>query len=592
MSEVVQGIAASPGIAIGSAHVVRWSRLEVPHATVPADRVDAEVERFHRARREAQRRTHELRDRVEARLGSVQAKIFDPQLLMLEDPDLIDGTLTYIRESSLTAERAFHLRVLEFRSQWLDVTHARVLDRIADLVDVQTRVLAALTDEPRPGLAEGLPEEPVVLVTHDLTPSRLIELDRTRVLGLATDGGTRTAHAAILARSLGIPAAVGLGDISRRLDSGRQVVLDGHRGRLVVEPSEAEKHWFRDQDVRVRATERSFERTAGLEPVTSDGTRIELLANLELPSDADTASAVGADGVGLFRTEFLVIGQSSVPDEEEQYAAFRKVAEIMDPRPVVIRTYDLGGDKFPMFLPPLSEENPFLGFRGVRIYREVPELFRNQVRAILRAAAHGNVRMMLPMVNSVDEVEEVHGVIEEVRATLEEEGIEHAAIELGAMLETPAAIAIAEMLADHLDFLCLGINDLTQYVLAVDRSNARLARYYDQYHPALLRVIRDALETAGRAGVPLSLCGEAASDALGVYLLVGLGLRRLSAEPSAIPELKTLIRAISLEEAARTAGSVFDLETGLEIRNALLEAVSGIVDFSELGATASLSRPD
>ncbi|UCC74454.1 MAG: phosphoenolpyruvate--protein phosphotransferase [Gemmatimonadota bacterium] len=589
MAETVQGIPASPGIVIGPAFVARWPRLEVPHATVAPDQVEAEVTRFHAARESAKRRTVELRGQVESRLGSVQAKIFDPQLMMLEDPDLVEGTLTYICDSFLTAERAFSLRVLEFRSRWLDATHARVMDRVADLNDVQLRVLATLIDIPGPDITKR-DDDAVILVAHELTPSRMVDLDRSRVLGVATDAGTRTSHAAILARSLGIPCVVGLTDLSRRVENGVELILDGARGKVVIAPTESEKGWFQDRDERARRTKKELESTVGEEPTTRDGVRIGLYANLELPADARAAAAVGADGVGLFRTEFLVVGKMSVPDEEEQYEAFRGVVDTMAPRPVTIRTFDLGGDKFPMFLPPIAEENPFLGWRGIRIYEMMPELFHNQARAVLRAAAHGPVRLLVPMVNTVEECRAIRAVIEEARRELERDGIDHGDCPLGVMLETPASVAIAAILARHVDFFSLGTNDLIQYMLAVDRGNAQLSQFFDLYHPALLRYIGDAVSAARALDKPLCVCGEAASDPLGALLLLGLGVRNLSCAPSAILGQKKLIRVIELEHVERVVAGLLDVETGREIRERILERLGEALDSTALNEDTGLSR--
>ncbi len=588
MGETVLGIPASPGIAIGPAYVVRSQKLDVPHATVTTDQIEIEISRFREACDLAIRRTSELRDTVEQRLGSVQAKIFDPQVLMLQDPDLIEATVTYIQDSFLTAERAFSLRVLEFRSQWLDATHARVMDRVADLNDVQLRVLVELMDVPGIGVTPAADSEPVVLVAHELTPSHMIELDPARVLGVATDAGTRTAHASILARSLGIPAVVGLGDLSRRVDAGSEVILDGHRGHVVLRPDAAEKDWFRDRDVRVKKTERDLTQIVGLEPVTQDGTRIGLYANLDLPSDAARAREVNADGVGLFRTEFLVVGKTTVPDEEEQYEAYRSVIDAMAPRPVTIRTFDLGGDKFPMFLPPINEENPFLGWRGLRVYELMPELFRNQARAVLRAAAHGPVRLLVPMVNSIDDVLRVRGVVDDVKRELEEQGVEHSDPMFGLMLETPAAVAIVEILARHADFFSLGTNDLIQYMLAVDRGNAQLSQFFDLYHPALLRYIRLSVEAAEQTGRPLCVCGEAASDTLGATLLLGLGVRSLSCAPSRVLGQKRLIRSLDLERISNVVGELLKAETGAVVRQALREALADQVDPATLNGDVSL----
>jgi phosphotransferase system enzyme I (PtsI) len=587
----VQGIPAAPGIVIGPAFVVRWPRLEVPHATVAPDEVEAEMARFQAARLAARDLTAQLRDGVESRLGSVQAKIFDPQLMMLEDPDLIEGTLTYISDSFLTAERAFSLRVLEFRSGWLDATHARVMDRVADLLDVQMRVLAALVDIPVPEIADS-EGQPVILVAHELTPSRMVDLDRNRVAGVATDAGTRTSHAAILARSLGLPCVVGLGDLSRRVENGVEMILDGRRGSVVIAPSDSEKRWFQDRDARAKQTERQLEGIVGEEPTTRDGQRIGLYANLELPADAHAAAAVNADGVGLFRTEFLVVGKTAVPPEEEQYQAFKEVVDAMAPRLVTIRTFDLGGDKFPMFLPPITEENPFLGWRGIRIYEMMPEMLRYQVRAALRVAAHGPVQLLVPMVNTVDEVRAMRAVIDEARGELERDAIDHGECPLGVMLETPASVAIAAVLGRYIDFFSLGTNDLIQYMLAVDRGNAQLSRFFDLYHPALLRYIRDAVTAADAAGVPLCVCGEAASDSLGALLLLGLGVRSLSCAPSAILGQKKLIRSIDLAQVERIVGDLMNAETGGEIRERMMAALGDVVDFSAVSGENNLSHPD
>lgn len=592
MGEIAQGIPAAPGIVIGPACVVRWHPLNVGHATVGPDRVDSEVARFHRARESAIERIAQLRKRVEGRLGSVQAKIFDPQILMLEDPDLIQGTVTYICESYLTAERAFSLRVLEFRSQWLDATHARVMDRVADLTDVQERVLAALLGGPDQDDFCAECQGPVVLVARELTPSHVVELDKDRVLAIATDAGTRTAHASILARSLAIPAVVGLGNLSQRIENGVELIVDGKRGKVVIAPSEAQKHVFHHREVKAKVLAEDLRHLADLEAKTKDGTRIGVFANLELPSDAKSAAALNVDGVGLFRTEFLVVGKAVAPDEDEQYEAFRSVVDVMAPRPVTIRTFDLGGDKFPLFLPPITEENPFLGWRGMRVYELIPELFHSQVRAILRAAAHGPVRLLVPMVNTVDEVRGIRTVVERATRELAEEGTQHGSVMLGVMLETPASIAIAEVLARHVDFFSLGTNDLIQYMLAVDRGNAQLTKFFDLYHPALLRFIRSAVEAAERSGRPLCVCGEAASDPLAAALLVGLGVRSLSCAPGAILEQKQLIRSLDLREIAQTAETLLSAETGLEIRERLLAKLAGLVDLPGLEDNNSLSQSD
>ncbi|MGH7544689.1 MAG: phosphoenolpyruvate--protein phosphotransferase [Gemmatimonadota bacterium] len=581
MSAILEGIPAAPGVAIGPAYAFRLKEPSVPHVTIPPDLVEVEIERFRGALGWAKARIAELRAQTERRLGSIEAKIFDPQLAMLDDPLLVDGTLAYIRDSYLTAARAFNLRVLEIRSQWLDSTHAMLVDRIADLTDTQLLVLSRILDLPDPDLLRNPPDHPVVVVAHELTPSITVRLDRRVVLGFVTAGGARTSHASILARALGIPAVVGVGDGIERIPPGEEVIVDGGRGRVVLQPGVAERRKYEERERRIRAWEAELRDLAHVEPVSEDGTRIELLANIDLPSEAVAAAAAGADGIGLLRTEFLVVGKSSIPEEDEQYEAFRAVAQTMGARPVTVRTYDLGGDKFPLFLEMPREENPFLGWRAIRVTLDMPELFRKQLRAILRASAYGRIQICLPMVNSVDEVLATRRLLDESKIELHREGkVFDDACALGVMIETPAAAATAELLARHVDFFSIGTNDLIQYALAVDRGNARLARYYDPYHPGVLRLIRQTIEVADAAAIPVTVCGEMASDVLSAYLLLGLGLRSLSVNPNALTEIKKLVRSVRVADAEAAARRAVAAESGDAARAIVVDALGKAVDLS------------
>lgn len=581
MSIVLEGIPAAPGIAIGPAYAFRLKEPSVPHVTIPPDLVEAEIEKFRAAREWGKARILELRAQTESRLGPIEAKIFDPQLAMLDDPLLVGGTIEYIRDSYLTAARAFNLRVLEIRSQWLDSTHAMLLDRIADLTDTQLLVLSRILDLPDPDLLRNPPDHPVVLVAHELTPSVTVRLDRRVVVGFVTGGGTRTSHASILARALGIPAVVGVGGKVGRIQPGEDLIVDGHRGRVILQPGAADRQWYEDRERRIRAWEAELRDLAHVEPLTEDGTRIELLANIDLPSEAALAAAAGADGIGLLRTEFFVVGKSSIPEEEEQYEAFRAVTQAIGARPVTVRTYDLGGDKFPLFLEIPREDNPFLGWRAIRVTLDMPELFRKQLRAILRASAYGRLQICLPMVNSVDEVLATRRILEESKIELHREGkVFDDSCALGIMIETPAAVVTAEILARHVDFFSIGTNDLIQYALAVDRGNARLARYYDPYHPGVIRLVRQTIEVADRAAIPVSVCGEMASDVLGAFLLLGLGLRSLSVNPNALTEIKKLVRSVRIEDAEAAARRAAEAETGQDARTLLVHALGKAVDLS------------
>ncbi|CAN5502695.1 phosphoenolpyruvate-protein phosphotransferase PtsI [soil metagenome] len=582
MSSTYDGIAASPGIVIGPARVLRWETPQVSHGgSIEPDQIETEIARFLDACGKARERTRELQQRTLERMGAVEAQIFEPQLLMLEDPELVGGTITYIRENHLSAERAFEWRVLEWEARWSHTAHPMVLDKLNDLADIQGRVLRCLLDLPDPDVRTFSGGERVILVVRDLTPSVTVQLDRSRVLGIAMDAGTRTSHSAILARALGIPAVVSLGRLSEEVRTGDELILDGRTGRVIVSPGEAERQAYRERDFQIREWEQELLLLAHLDAVTRDGTRVALRANIDLPSEAATARAHGAEGIGLFRTEFLVVGRNSVPGEEEQFVAYRQVGEVFPDAPVIIRTYDLGGDKFPAFLHMQPEENPFLGWRAIRVCLDEPVLFRAQIRALLRAMAGADIRIMLPLVNEIAEIEATRELIDQSADELEQEGIPAPRrYSLGAMVETPGAAIIAAELAQHVDFLSIGTNDLVQYTLAVDRGNSRLARLYNPFHPAVVRLLYQVVEAGREAGVEVSVCGELAGNPLGAFMLIGMGIDSLSVGPSSLAEIKKLIRACSRSDAERAVQEALHARRPGEIIEALTAHLSGVLDLS------------
>ena len=387
-SLIRDGIAASPGIVIGPAYVLNWEPPRAPHVTVPADRIDEEIERFAEAREFAKSRIRSIQQDTAERLGRVEAQIFEPQILMLDDIDLVNGTVSYIRDNHLSAARAFELRMLELQSEWSRSGHPMIMDRLNDLLDIEIRVLNRLLEIPDPDYSLRDVTQRVIVVARDLTPTITVQLDRTGILGLATDAGTRTSHSAILARSLNMPCVASLGDMSTLVQTGDELILDGREGRVIARPGDAEKQMYRERDIKVREWEQELVLLAHLDPVTPDQQPVLLRANIDLPDEAAGARAHGAHGIGLYRTEFFGVGRSTMPEEDEQYECYKQVAEVFPDDAVYIRTFDLGGDKFPLFLHMPPEENPFLGWRAIRVCLDTPDLFRAQIRALLRATAN------------------------------------------------------------------------------------------------------------------------------------------------------------------------------------------------------------
>ena len=592
MSIILDGSPASEGIGSGPVFVLDWGVPVVPHETLEEADAPQEVERFHQAREWAKARLFEMKERTKERLGSVEARIFDPQILMLDDPEVVDGTVRYIRENRLNAQRAFEWRMLELQAMWSRTSHPMVLDRLNDLEDLMIRVLHRLLGNHDLTDLESL-DEPVIIVAPNLTPSLTVHLDKAAVLGIATDLGTRTAHWVILARSLEIPAVVGLGNVSKRAAEGQHAIVDGRIGRIILDPDEHDQERFRQRQRRLEAWEGEIAVIAKQESVTKDGQFVELRANLDLPIEAHQARLHGADGVGLFRTEFLVIGRKTMPDEEDQFQAYKATAQAFPEGAVYIRTFDLGGDKFPMFLHMPREENPFLGWRSIRVCLDEPALFRTQLRALLRATAYGDVRMMLPLVNDVDEIRQVRALLRQEEARLEADGIPfNAGYKLGVMIETPAAALEAVELARHADFFSIGTNDLIQYTLAVDRTNTRLAKLYNPFHPAVIRQLHQVARVGRAAGIEVSVCGEMASNPLAAFLLLGLNITALSVAWPSLPEIKKVIRDVRMEDARGAARKALAAPTSADVTRCLAEGIGDSVDLKVFQGRWSLSLPE
>ena len=588
MPIVIDGFGVSEGIVEGRIHLLNWGVPEVAHRRVEAERVEEEVEIFQAARERTREKLEDLKDATTKRLGEMEGRIFEPQILMLDDPEVVDQTIRYIRENLLTAAQAFEWRFLELQAQWTRTFHPMVMDRLNDLEDMHTRLLHEIMGLPDP-FAPQDPDEPSILVARNLTPSIAVQIDPEKIRGVATDRGTRTSHWVILARSLSLPSVVGLGNITTTAEEGQEAILDGRIGRLVLNPDERERKVFRGRQVQLKEWEEEIHRIADLEAVTKDGQPVALRANLDLPWEAEHARSHGAEGVGLLRTEFLVVGRAALPGEEEQYVGYKRVAETFPGGAVIIRTFDLGGDKFPMFLNMPQEENPFLGWRAIRVCLDEPELFRPQLRAILRATAHGDVRIMLPLVNDVEEVLRVRNLLREEEDHLTADGLDfNSGYKLGLLIETPAAALDAVELSRHADFFSIGTNDLVQYTLAVDRTNTRLASLFNPFHPAVVRQLHQVSRVARAAGIEVSVCGELAANPLGAFLLLGLDIHSLSVAWPSLPEIKKVIREFRIEDARRAAAKALAAPTSKEVVGRLVEGVGGSVDLSAFSGRWSL----
>jgi phosphotransferase system enzyme I (PtsI) len=524
---------------------------------IPDDSIPAELERFRSAIEIAKERLVQVRDRAASHAGPEEAAIFDVQISMLEDSDLTRQVESYIRQN-LAAEKAFDVVLHEWRARFAHHASPMMRERVGDLTDVHIRLLSILLGLPDHDPVDVPKGAKAILVTHDLTPSLTVQLDRDTIAGIATDAGTRTAHVAILARSLGLPAVVGLRDATMRLAGGEYAVLDGSTGTLVINPTEAEVAVFQHRAEREAQDEAELRQLVTAEPVTTDGQRIVLRANVDLPEESPAAATSGAEGVGLMRTEFLVVGRAAMPDEDEQYRAYRKVVEAFGGKPVVIRTFDIGGDKLPAGGFP-HEANPFLGWRAIRMCLDESEMFKVQLRALMRAALHGDVRIMLPLVVTIDEVRGAQKLLDEAAAELTARDVPFRRdLPLGVMVETPAAAMITDVLSKEVAFFSIGTNDLVQYTLAVDRGNVNLAARFTPLHPAVLRLVKRTVDVGRAAGLEVAVCGEMASQPVMVFALIGLGVRQLSVAPRAVPLVKHIIRGISVQLAEEAAAAALE----------------------------------
>ncbi len=585
----LRGIGVSPGTALAPAIVVRFDFPDVTDRSIAPGEVEAELARLRRAIAEVVAELEDLRAKVLERAGPEESGIFDAQVLMAQDPDFLAGVEFLIRKNLLSAETAFEFKALEAREMWASTGSSILRERLTDLTATHRRVLHRLTGRQDPEWWAGDLGGEVIIVARELSPGLTVQLDREHVVGLVSEEGTRTSHSAILAHSLGSPAVMGVTGALDRIRSGATVLLDGQTGWLVLDPTPDEIYQAQALSSRRHRLDLELETAASGPAVTPDGHRLVVLANVDLPEELDMALRYGAEGVGLLRTEFLVTGRTEVPTEDEQAEYFARVAEAFRPGPVVIRSFDLGGDKFPSAFRTSPEANPFLGWRSIRVCLDEPDIFRPQLRAVLRAARGRNVRLMLPLVTTVEEVRAVRALLLEEREVLARRGIPAVdEMPVGVMIETPAAVILADRLAEECDFFSVGTNDLTQYTLAVDRGNARLANRFQPQSPAVLAQLRHVLDVGHGAGLEVGLCGEMASEPLWAILLAGLGFRVLSVAPPALPLIKWVLRMMPLEAAREGATRAVGAATAAEVEAILVEVTRPYIDLRLLGLRDAL----
>ena len=558
--ERLQGIAASPGFAVGPVHAVRRRNLVAERRTIPPAAIAGECERFGAAVDQARAEIQDLADSLARELGPAEADILASQLLILEDTMVWDATLAVVRLERINAEAAFARAVGDLATRFLEIEDETFRERVNDLRDVEQRVLRAFLGDGRPPLE--LPSVPSIVVARNLAPSDTAALGRDNVLGFAMDEGGTTSHVAILARSLGVPAVVGLGGRATELAPGRAVAIDGNSGEIVLDPDQGTRNHYEVLSRQAAAASAKLAFLRDLPAVTPDGHRVAMMANIELPIELDEALAHGAEGVGLLRTEYLFFQHATIPTEEDQVKVYSGFVERLDGRLVVFRTLDVGGDKVSDYLGAKREYNPFLGWRGIRFLLANRALFKTQVRAILRAAAGGRARLMFPMITGVQELREAKEVVAEAAAELAREGLPHDPdLGLGIMIETPSAVLVADLLAAECDFFSIGTNDLIQYTLAMDRGNSRVSYLYQPLHPAILRAIDRTVRAAHEAGIEVGLCGEMGSETRLAEVLLGLGLDEISLHGAALPKVKQVIRWTARAEARRLVEHLMTLPT-------------------------------
>ncbi len=563
----IKGIGVSPGVVIGTVKVLHAEEISVPKAHVKDSEIPNEIARFEDALTKTRAELLGIRRKISQEIGRDHSDIFNAHLLILEDRTLIEDVISLIKSEKVTTEYAFSIVLQRYFHAFSQIDDEYLKERIADIRDIGKRVLQHLMSHERESLANL--REAVIVVAHDLSPSDTATMDRKNVIGFATDIGGPTSHTAIMARSMEIPAVVGLERISREVSSGDKLIIDGTHGLVIVNPDESTIEKYLSEGKKFALYILELEKLRNLPAETKDGHKIELAANIEFPDEIPSVISHGAIGIGLYRTEYFYLNRADLPTEEEQFVAYKQVAEQMKSSPVVVRTLDLGGDKFLSSLDVPREMNPFLGWRAIRFCLTRVDVFRAQLRAILRASAFGNLKIMYPMISNLDEIRQAHEILRTVKEELDKEKIPYdKKMEVGAMIEIPSAAVMSDALAKEVDFFSVGSNDLIQYSLAVDRVNEKIAYLYQPTHPAILRLIDQTIKNGHKNKIWVGTCGEMSGDPISALLLVGMGVDELSTSPFVLPKIKKAIRSVNYTDVKSLAEKVLtDFHTAEDIRS-------------------------
>jgi phosphotransferase system enzyme I (PtsI) len=572
----LEGIAVSRGIIIGKARLVDRSRVKILYQYLINDKqVSREVERFKEALHATKEQIISLKNGMPDQLKE-HAFILDTQLMIVDDGMLSESTIDTITKEKMNAEWALKKSIQKIRQLFQQIDDGYIRERINDVEYVAERVLRNLAGKEQESLSEIT--DRVIIVAHDLSPADTSEMNIGKIKGFITDVGGPTSHTAIMAQALEIPAVVGLESITQRVQDGVLLIVDGNSGEVIIEPDDEVIIAYQEKQLELERYRSSIDRISHLTAETVDGQRIAVQANLELLEEVVPARDHGAEGVGLYRTEFLYLRSRGVPSEKELFEDYKELAEIVAPAPVTIRTLDIGGDKFSSDLNLTKEMNPALGLRAIRFCLREPKIFKSQLRAILRASAHGQVRLLFPMISGLQEILDTKKILKDVKKELNKKKIKYARnIKVGIMIEIPSAVTMADALAKHVDFFSIGTNDLIQYALAIDRINEHVAYMYQPFHPAILRMIEHVVKSAKNAGIKVAICGEMAGDPHCAFILVGLGLDELSMNAQSIPMIKKIIRSISMKEAQADLEHIMQLETAKEVREFIVKRMKPLI---------------